>query len=252
MVMMELEKGFGGGKEHSNHMDVGTDGEEEGVNGVTDQVKKAMEVANFVRPIPTFDYVPTARCESSHRHALARSHRLSDVSVGVNTAQAHRPTLGRTAKSTTASTPYATYSQRIAWSNEHQQTSKPPREVLGRRRTPKHRSARERTSNVEETATYDHSTETTQCAKVLELRKTLHELAEKGQIDRFLKKGHRFLHKEHEPTRPKPQEEEYSTKIVAAIASGYTEGITQSAWKPLLWGTQQVLMAKQGSRVTVP
>ena len=46
---------------------------------VTGQVKEAMEAANFARPIPTFDYVPTARCESSHRHALARSHRPSDV-----------------------------------------------------------------------------------------------------------------------------------------------------------------------------
>ncbi|KAJ8426716.1 hypothetical protein Cgig2_004215 [Carnegiea gigantea] len=63
-----------------------------------------------------------------------------------------------------------------------------------------------------------------------ELRKALHELANKGQIDYFLKRGPQFLHKEREPMRLKPQEE-YSTEIVATIAGGYTEGITRSARK---------------------
>lgn len=42
------------------------------------QVKKAMEVANSWRSLPTFDYVPTAGCESSHRHTPVRSYRRSD------------------------------------------------------------------------------------------------------------------------------------------------------------------------------
>ena len=35
------------------------------------QVRKAMEAANFARPIPTFNYMPTAGRELSHRHAPA-------------------------------------------------------------------------------------------------------------------------------------------------------------------------------------
>ncbi|KAJ8435061.1 hypothetical protein Cgig2_015566 [Carnegiea gigantea] len=79
---------------------------------------------------------------------------------------------------------------------------------------------------------------------------TLHELADKGQIDRFLKRGSWFLQKEREPVRPEPRDEECSTKIVDTIASGYAEGIAQFAWKAQLSMAQQVLMAKQESRVT--
>ncbi|KAJ8426852.1 LOW QUALITY PROTEIN: hypothetical protein Cgig2_006527 [Carnegiea gigantea] len=71
-----------------------------------------------------------------------------------------------------------------------------------------------------------------------ELRKALHELADKGQIDRFLKRGLRFLRKECEPTQSEPRDEECSTKIVATIAGGYAEGITWSTWKARLRGTQ--------------
>jgi len=39
---------------------------------------------------------------------------------------------------------------------------------------------------------------------VSELRKALHELVDKGQIDCFLKKGLRFLQEEREPVRPDP------------------------------------------------
>ncbi|KAJ8429915.1 hypothetical protein Cgig2_025345 [Carnegiea gigantea] len=42
---------------------------------------------------------------------------------------------------------------------------------------------------------------TTECR---ELRKDLHELTDKGQIDRFLKRGPRFLRKEREPAQPEP------------------------------------------------
>ncbi|KAJ8435641.1 hypothetical protein Cgig2_012302 [Carnegiea gigantea] len=53
-----------------------------------------------------------------------------------------------------------------------------------------------------------------------ELRKALHELANKGQIDQFLKRGLRFLCKESEPTRPEPRDEECSTEIVAPSPEG--------------------------------
>ncbi|KAJ8424841.1 hypothetical protein Cgig2_030068 [Carnegiea gigantea] len=45
---------------------------------VTEQVKKTMEAVNSARPLPTFDYLPTARCEPCHRHALIGWHRRSD------------------------------------------------------------------------------------------------------------------------------------------------------------------------------
>jgi len=85
-----------------------------------------------------------------------------------------------------------------------------------------------------------------------ELRKDLHELTDKGQIDRFLKRGPRFLQKERESTRPEPREEECSTEVIATIAGGNAEDVTQSAWKAQLRGAQQVLTVEEGSRVTVP
>ena len=41
---------------------------------ITEQVKQTMETVNSARPLPTFDYVPTAGCEQSHRHAFVGSH----------------------------------------------------------------------------------------------------------------------------------------------------------------------------------
>ncbi|KAJ8431003.1 hypothetical protein Cgig2_025685 [Carnegiea gigantea] len=58
---------------------------------------------------------------------------------------------------------------------------------------------------------------TTECG---ELKKTLYELADKGQIDRFLKRRPRFLQREQEPAQPQPQDEECSTEVVATIAGG--------------------------------
>ncbi|KAJ8444056.1 hypothetical protein Cgig2_030913 [Carnegiea gigantea] len=69
-------------------------------------------------------------------------------------------------------------------------------------------------------------------AECRELRKTLHELANKGQIDRFLKR-------KCEPARPDPREEESSTEIATTTTGGYVEGNTRSAWKAQLRGAQQ-------------
>jgi len=68
-------------------------------------------------------------------------------------------------------------------------------------------------------------------AECRELRKALHELTNKGQIDCFLKRGPRFLRKECEPKRQEPSEKECSTEIIVTIAGRYTEDITWSAWK---------------------
>ncbi|KAJ8431368.1 hypothetical protein Cgig2_002949 [Carnegiea gigantea] len=85
-----------------------------------------------------------------------------------------------------------------------------------------------------------------------ELKKALHELADKGQIDRFLKKGPRFLRREQKPTQPQPRDEECSTEVIVTIAGGYAEGITRSTWKAQFRNTQQVLTTEQEPRVTAP
>ncbi|KAJ8430374.1 hypothetical protein Cgig2_027013 [Carnegiea gigantea] len=84
-----------------------------------------MKVANSTRPLSTFDYVPTASCKPSYRHASARSHRRSDEvretahpdkdkqswgrnrdqSIGADALQSHRPNPRRPVKSTTTSIP---------------------------------------------------------------------------------------------------------------------------------------------------
>ncbi|KAJ8452003.1 hypothetical protein Cgig2_016584 [Carnegiea gigantea] len=79
---------------------------------------------------------------------------------------------------------------------------------------------------------------TTECR---ELKKAFHELADKGQIYQFLKRGPRFLRREQEPAPPLPRDEECSMEIVATITGGYAEGITRSAWKAQLRNAQQVL-----------
>ncbi|KAJ8435713.1 hypothetical protein Cgig2_002670 [Carnegiea gigantea] len=81
---------------------------------------------------------------------------------------------------------------------------------------------------------------TTECR---ELKKAHYELADKGQIDQFLKRGPRFLRREHEPAQPQPRNEECSIEAMATIAGGYTEGITRA---------QQVLTTEQGPRGMVP
>ncbi|KAJ8446584.1 hypothetical protein Cgig2_019737 [Carnegiea gigantea] len=93
------------------------------------------------------------------------------------------------------------------------------------------------------TASADENGQTT--VECQELRKALHELADKGQIDRFLKREARALAAEL-------QDKECSSEIVATITGGYAEGITRSAWKAQVRGAQQVLIAKQGSRITMP
>ncbi|KAJ8423392.1 hypothetical protein Cgig2_003777 [Carnegiea gigantea] len=187
---------------------------------VSKQVQKAMEAANFVKPLPHFDYVPTVGCKPSHRYTLAPSHRYSsemleasqldqngqpqkeshDRSMAPNACSSSHASRERLAKSTIASIPYATHSQQTAYNKCH------------------------------------------------ELRKALHELVNKGQIDRFLKRGPCFLQREYEPARPEPRDEECFTEVMATIAGGYAEGITRSAWKAQLRGIQQVLTAEQGLR----
>ena len=90
---------------------------------------------------------------------------------------------------------------------------------------------------------------TTECR---ELKKALHELADKGQIDRFLRKGPRLLRKEPNPESSQPRDEECSTEIVATIAGGNMPDMTRSAWKAQLRSAQQVLTMEQKSSLTAP
>ncbi|KAJ8430453.1 hypothetical protein Cgig2_030109 [Carnegiea gigantea] len=161
-----------------------------------------MEAANTARPLPYFDYVPTHRGEPSHRQEQVPSPRYTDRKREISRSNrsgrpyteqqgrcaAARPsghlTQGATTKSTTASTPYATHSRRTTWLEE--QEGHP----MLRRPSPmiaplKPQNARKYCEFHEQSG---HTT-----TKCRELKKSLHELASKGQIDRFLKRRPRFL-----------------------------------------------------------
>ncbi|KAJ8431110.1 LOW QUALITY PROTEIN: hypothetical protein Cgig2_015678 [Carnegiea gigantea] len=79
---------------------------------------------------------------------------------------------------------------------------------------------------------------TTDCR---ELKKALHELADKGQIDRFLKRGLRFLRRES------PHSPSYGRKSVRRKSWPSSQEAMQRRR-----GTQQVLKTEQRPRVMVP
>jgi len=62
--------------------------------------------------------------------------------------------------------------------------------------------------------------------KCKELKKALHELADKGQIYHFLKKGQRSFHEDLVRAHEEPRKEECSTEIVVTISRGCAEGIS--------------------------
>ncbi|KAJ8427496.1 hypothetical protein Cgig2_028167 [Carnegiea gigantea] len=215
---------------------------------VSEQVKRAMEAGNLARPLPHFDYVPITGCEPSHRQVHVPSPHSTEMEREASwsnrggrpysghhdrhTAMAVRPSShpiqGQTAKSTTAYTPYATHSRWTAWLEEqmgHPMLQRPPPITV----TPMPQNARKYCEFYEQNG---HTT--TECR---ELKKGLHELADKGRIDRFLKRGPHFLRREQEPAQPQQQDEECLAEVVAIIAGGYAEGMTRSAWKAQLRGT---------------
>ncbi|KAJ8420281.1 hypothetical protein Cgig2_027969 [Carnegiea gigantea] len=126
-------------------------------------------------------------------------------------------------------------------------------------RCKKHTHGDQRTPDVAMTAPDDSTPQTSERAEVLhtttecrELKKALHELADKGQINQFLKRGPRFPRRGQERAPPPPQDEERSTKIVATIAGGYVEDMTRATWKAQLRTARQVLTVEQGSCITTP
>ncbi|KAJ8419781.1 hypothetical protein Cgig2_026796 [Carnegiea gigantea] len=163
-----------------------------------------MEAKNSVRPLPTFDYVPFAGCEPSHMHAPARCS-VGVMKDGRSWDINHDRSMGLTPPRLVAG-PQANL-QILPLSPRHMQLIPDAPPSLRNRSRP-------------------------------ELKKALHELTDKGLIDCFLKRGSRFLHKEHEPVCSKLREEECIMEIVATIVGGHTAGITRSAWKAQLRGAQ--------------
>ncbi|KAJ8436368.1 hypothetical protein Cgig2_017164 [Carnegiea gigantea] len=90
---------------------------------------------------------------------------------------------------------------------------------------------------------------TTECR---ELKKALNKLIDKGQTNRFLRRGSRFLRKEcnHDVMAllPSPQK----AGLMGHHRRRNVEGITWLVWRAQIRGTQQVLTTEQGNRITVP
>ena len=126
---------------------------------VLEQVKRAMEAANSAKVLPHFDYVPNHGDEPYHRpnqvpsperhqevSRLNRSGRpyTKQLSRHAVAGPSGRPTRGAAVESTTASTLYTTHSRRIAWLEEHEQTSKHRGEISSKRwLSPEYRTHRD-------------------------------------------------------------------------------------------------------------
>ncbi|KAJ8434743.1 LOW QUALITY PROTEIN: hypothetical protein Cgig2_001946 [Carnegiea gigantea] len=194
-----------------------------------------MDAASSARPPPAFDYPLVHEGERSHRpeeipspspmeRGWEVSHSDGRPHTGRCTAMepTGRPTQGTTTGSATASTPYATHSRRTTWLEEQEDRLLSP-----------HHLDRRTFGSIEFHEQSRHST--TECRA---LKKALHELADKGQINLFLNRGPRFLRREQEPAPRLPRDEECSTEVMATIVGGYAEGITRSVWKAQLRNAQ--------------
>ncbi|KAJ8424179.1 hypothetical protein Cgig2_015913 [Carnegiea gigantea] len=186
---------------------------------VSEQVKRAMEAASSARPPLTFEYSLVYEGEPSHRSGGISSPRptergpevsRSDRSGRLPTGQLRQcaameptgcPAQGTTTGSATALPPT-------------QHTSEVRGHPMLRRPSPM--TAPPRPQNARKYCEFHEQSghATTKCR---ELKKALHELADKGQIDRFLKRGPRFLRQEEEPAPPPPRDEECSTEVVATV-----------------------------------
>ncbi|KAJ8427750.1 hypothetical protein Cgig2_008554 [Carnegiea gigantea] len=195
-----------------------------------------MEAANSARPIPHFDYVPTIACKPCHRltrvpspHHTNRDREVSqsnwnarprtgnhDRLATATTPLSSRPDQGQSAKSTTTSTPYATHSSQTAW-------SRPPNLEGKLQATLKTHNAR-KYCEFHEQNWYT----TTKCR---ELKKALHALVDKGQIDWPTLPLWRTR-----ATQPQPWDEDCSTEVAPTIAGGCTEGPSSSGVPPRLPG----------------
>ncbi|KAJ8420162.1 hypothetical protein Cgig2_009444 [Carnegiea gigantea] len=179
---------------------------------VSEQVQRATKAANLARPLPHFDYPSHWHARAPSPHDTKRDREASQLKRSGppytgnhyrHAAAVTRPSSHPARGQTTKSTTASTpYATHSRWTVwfEEQEQTSKPRGKIS----------------------------------------ALHELADKGQIDHFLKEGPHFIRGEREAAQPKPQDEEYSTEVKAAIAGGYIEGITWSAWKAQLRGAQQL------------
>ncbi|KAJ8434126.1 hypothetical protein Cgig2_024244 [Carnegiea gigantea] len=193
---------------------------------VSEQVKKAVEAASLARPLPHFEHMPTGSASPpvdtilQHPPVVARGYKKTLIAVETSN-------LGR--KTTVVPLglmPTITIAQVMDAQRGHpmlqclmrhtldeplgsKSKSKPhaPREespsgnaLLSAVRTHPYRS--KGSPHAEETASYDLGAHT--IVECRELRKALHELANKGQTDRFLKRDPWFLRKDREPDPRRP------------------------------------------------
>ncbi|KAJ8435422.1 LOW QUALITY PROTEIN: hypothetical protein Cgig2_001074 [Carnegiea gigantea] len=199
-----------------------------------------MEVAGSAKPV--HEEEPSGRPEGmpplhpvERSYQVARSDRSDRLLDGWQGGRATVDPIalsarGKTAVLATASTHYATHSKRTAWLEEH--------EGHLMLRQPPPMTAPPRPQNAQKYCElHEQNGHTT--TKCRELKKALHELADKGQIDQFLKRGPRFLRQEQTIAPPPPRDEECSTEVVATIAGGYVEEITRTALKAQLRSAQQ-------------
>ncbi|KAJ8428700.1 hypothetical protein Cgig2_018480 [Carnegiea gigantea] len=185
---------------------------------MSEQVKKAMDTAGSAQPVPAggFLHRPESRPSShprEHGREVTRSERSARLPLG---RQEGRVAVDLEAR--TSDTAPAASNDGTPWASKRLK-------ILRSRHT------------------------TIECR---ELEKALDELADKGQIDRFLKRGPRSLRQERVPARPPPWDEEFSTEIVTTIARGHAEEITRTAWKAQLRSAQQVLAFDQGPCIAAP
>ncbi|KAJ8441391.1 hypothetical protein Cgig2_009099 [Carnegiea gigantea] len=161
---------------------------------VSEQVKKAVEAASSAWPLCRFEYVPTTGYKPFHRHDLVMSHCHSERIREAPLVNRDRRVQGENQDRSLSSTPkiaavQATNYRRNPMSilmeaRNHPMLKRPPPMTLA----PKPHNTRKYYEFHEKNG---HTT-----AECWELRKALHELADKGQIDWFFKRGPRFLRKE--------------------------------------------------------
>ncbi|KAJ8429898.1 hypothetical protein Cgig2_008783 [Carnegiea gigantea] len=211
---------------------------------VTKQVKKAIDAASSARPLPHFDYASTTGYEPSRGHIPVVAHCRSDEKGTADHEEStvasplgQMPEPGRTSKLNhglnVVCDPFSVYCL------EHPMLKRPSLMTSA----PKPHNVRKYYEFHEQNGRM-----TTECQ---ELRKAFHELADKGQINRFLKRGPRFLQKERKPVRPEAREKECSTKIVATIAKGYVEGSHGRAGE-LIYSTHDGARGGESPHITSP
>ncbi|KAJ8429254.1 hypothetical protein Cgig2_031554 [Carnegiea gigantea] len=222
-----------------------------------------MEAVNSMRSLSTFNYVPTMRCESSRRHVLLscrvevtkgtggpakgtmttlwekmpnRPAKWPEVGWRTLQLRPHRTQLTLSTRpgskrknrpqglqkelprgGTLPSTPQLWSAHAVRSDEGHPMLRKP--QLM---------TAAPKSHNAQKYCEF-HELNSYTTAERRELKKALHELADKG--------GSRSLRKEHDLSCAEPREKECSTEIVATIASRYAEGITQAEWKAQMRGT---------------